>query len=97
MLRNEVRSNTHGECGSTMCHTQPWTSHHPGASQSVRGLREPSGSQTATENPENTSYLFLPYTKKGFNEQLHVPSGDPSCHESCSISVPFHPALLLQT
>lgn len=40
---------------------------------------------------------LLPWTKRGFNEQLHVPSGDPCCHESCSISVPFHPDLLLQT
>lgn len=40
---------------------------------------------------------LVPYTKKGFNEQIPVPSGEPCCHESCSISVPFHPAFLLQT
>lgn len=41
------------------------------------------------------SLLFC--TKKDFNEHLHVPNGDPCCHQSWSISVPFHPALLLQT
>ena len=40
---------------------------------------------------------LLSYTMKGFNEQLHAPSGDPRCYKSRSISVPFHPAPLLQT
>lgn len=64
--------------------------------ESVRGVQQSSGSQTVPENTQ-LQLPILPFTKKGFNEQLHVPSGDPCCHESCSISVPFHPALLLQT
>lgn len=97
ILHNEVRCNTYRECRSTWGHIQTWTCHNNAAPQRVRGVQESSGSQTTTENTENTSYLFPPYTMKSFNEQLHVPSGDPCCHESCSISVPFHPALLLQT
>lgn len=61
MLHNEVRCNTYGECGGTLGHTQP--QNHV-ASQCVWGVREASGSQAATENTENTSYLFSPTLRK---------------------------------
>ena len=44
--------------GGRVGHKQPRTSHNYGRTQSVRGVQESSGSQTATENTENSSYLF---------------------------------------
>ena len=87
LLHNEVSRSTKG-------HTLHMMEELHGVSERSE---ESAGSGAAAENTENSSYLFFPDTKKGFNEQLRVPSGDPCCHESCSISVPFHPAPLLQT
>lgn len=71
------------------------TSHNHGGSQSAGVFRV--STSYRKHRKHQIQLPLLPCTKNSFNEQLHVPSGDPCCHESCSISVPFHPALLLQT
>lgn len=99
MLHNEVRCNIYGECRSAAGHTQPWASHNHGLCSFTQceGSAGVFGVSNCYRKRRKQQLPLLPYTKNGFNEQLHVPSGDPCCHESCSISVPFHPALLLQT
>lgn len=67
-----------------------------GGSWRAREERESLGFKRLQKTAAPATFSSL-CTEISFNEQLHVPSGDPRCHESSSISVPFHPALLLQT